>query len=555
MAVAVHPVPERLEVAGEVEALAYERSIRDHDRAESDPSFPFWFDEAAADRAVAVISEFRHTKGRWTRERWQWVPWQRWAVRELYGWKREDGTRRFRWAYIAIPRKNGKSEFAAANALYLQVADGEDGAEVYSAATKKDQARIVWSYASEIVRLTPSLKRKIRSYRAELKFPDTNSTLQPLGSDADTLDGLNPHGLVIDELHAHRDRGVLDVLQTATGARDEPLGFIITTAGQYDPEGIGWLTHRNAESVLRGEVEDESLFVFITQSNEGDEPNEPESWKRANPSVGYTVQEDYLESQAAKAVSQASFMPTFERYHLNRWVHRKEGGLDMRKWGEALPDVPDEDLVGRPCFGAVDLSSKVDLTAWVLVWPLEDGSYAVRRRVWIPEETIEQRSREDRVPYGEWARRGLIDVIPGEVILHNWIEAAIREDLARWAIERIHYDPWNAEQVAIHLQEDGATMVEMRQGFASMNEPSKELERLVSMVPCRVRHGDDPILTWSARNLTFREDPAGNLKPDKQRSTEKIDPMVALIMAIGAALRGASGPSNLEDHGVRYVGG
>ena len=533
-AVASPPVPSRWDVAGRLERLAYERAIRDREVL---PALGYWFDEDEADHAVEVISKLRHTKGRWARSPWKWIPWQEWATREIYGWKRPDGTRRFRWAYVEIPRKNGKTEWAAANGIYLQLADNEHGAEVYSAATKKDQARIAFGAAQEMVRLTPELRTRVKPLASELRYPPLNSSFAPLGADADTLDGLNPHGLIIDELHAHRDRRVLDVLQTATGARDQPLGFIIGTAGVFQPQGIGWLTHQAAVSVLEGEFEDEEQFVFIAAADPEMDFRDPAAHGQANPSIGYTVTPEYLAKQAAKAENEPSFRATMERYHLDRWTQVAEVWLPMDRWKEAPPPAPrGEDRL--KAYGGLDLSSKIDITALVLAvqrWERE-GDEEVEYidlipRFWIPEATIQRRSREDRVPYDAWERDGWVTATPGDVIDYAFIRSEVLTLAQKLDLHEVAYDEWSAEQTALELTEEGLTMVPTRQGFRSLSEPSKELEKLV--VSRRLRHGQHPVLTWMASRCSISMDPAGNIKPDRKKSRDRIDGIAATVMALG----------------------
>lgn len=525
------PVPERWGVCGRLERLAYERAIRDRERL---PALGYWWDQEAADHAVEVISRLRHTKGRWARRPWQWTPWQEWATREIYGWKRADGTRRFRWAYIEISRKNGKTEWAAANGVYLQIADGEHGAEVYSAATKKDQARIAFGAASEMVRLTPELRTRVKPLASELRYPPLNSTFAPLGADADTLDGMNPHGLIIDELHAHRDRRVLDVLQTATGARDQPLGFIIGTAGIYDPQSVGWVTHQAAVAVLEEEVEDHEQFVFIASADAELDFEDPVAARQANPSMGYTVTPEYIAQQAAKAAREPSFRATFERYHLDRWTQVAEVWLDMQRWRAAPSPTPLAEEERPKAWAGLDLSSKVDITALVVAVPRQEGGQEyvdLDCRFWVPEATIQRRSREDRVPYDAWERDGWVTATPGDVIDFAWIRREVLEMAERYDLQELAYDEWAAQQMALELAEEGITMVPTRQGFRSLSEPAKELEALV--VSRRLRHGNHPVLTWMAARCSISHDPAGNIKPDKKKSRDRIDGIAAAVMAIG----------------------
>jgi len=524
---------------GLLERLGIERQARDLERwtarsqADCDPD-GYWWDEAAAGRVVEFIERFcRHHKGEWAGQPFRLEPWQREIVRTVFGWRRADGTRRFRTAYVEVPRKNGKTELAAAVGLYLLVADGEAGAEVYSAATKRDQARIVHSAAKQMLRRSPDLRRFVEEYRDNLVVPATASKFEALSSESHTLDGLNPHGIILDELHAHRDRHLRDVLLTGTGARRQPLEWVITTAGVYDPASIGWEMHDYAANVLQGVFEDETFFAYIAAADEEDDWQDPATWAKANPNLGVSVKLEYLEELADRAAKSPSFLNTFLRYHLNIWTQQLERWIPIEAWDRCGGPVDEGALIGRRCFGGLDLSSTIDITALALAFPAEDGSYDLVMRFWVPEDRLHERSERDRVPYDAWARDGWLQVTPGNVVDYGFIREEIHRLADRYEIVELAYDPWNASKLAVELLGDGVPMVEFRQGYASMSPAAKEFERLVTAG--LLRHGGHPVLRWMANNVTVRQDPAGNIKPDKERSKEKIDGIVAAIMAIGRA--------------------
>lgn len=530
---------------GRLERLAYERAERDH----NNPPDGCWFDVAEADRALAFFGMLRHHKGEWAGQPVDLQPWQVFTIREVFGWKREDGTRRYRTDYEEIARKNGKSTKAAGMGLYLTLADQEPGAEVYSSATKRDQARIVFDAAKEMVRRSPELRKYVKSYRGNMSVARLGAKFEPLSAEGDTLDGLNPHGNIVDELHAHRTRLVWDVLDTAMGARRQPLTVAITTAGMYDPTSIGWEIHNYACQVLEGVFEDESFFAFIAAADEGDDWTDPEVWWKANPNLDVSVKREYLAQQIEKAKRQPTFLNTVLRLHLNLWMQQVTRWISMRDW-KACPEREDEAaLYGSPAYAGLDLSSKLDLTALILVVPAEGGFYDVVPRFWCPQDTAAQRSMDDRVPYDAWIRDGWIEGTPGDVIDYEFIEAEVRGLADLFDIRELAYDPWSAMQTALRLQNEGLTVVEVRQGYRDMSEPCKELERLV--VSGKLRHGDHPVLSWMANNVAVMEDPAGNLKLAKDRSAEKIDGVVALAMAIGRAIvNQGSGRSVYETRGV-----
>lgn len=525
--------------AGYLVRLARNRHARDLARYGESPSSPgnFYYDSEAADRAVQFFAYLRHHKGEWAGKPFHLELWQEQdIIRTLFGWKREDGLRRFRTAYVSIARKNGKSPLAAGIALYLLVADREPASEVYSAATKRDQARIVFDYATQMVKQSPDLKRHVSVFRDSLAVLRTNSKFQPLSSDDKTLDGLSAHAAVIDELHAHRTRHVWDVLETATSARRQPLIFAITTAG-YDRKTICWEMHQRAVQVLEGALEDDSLFAYIASIDKDDDWRDESCWIKANPNLGVSKKIEYLRQQASKAADTPAFQNTFRRLDLNQWTEQSSRAIDMAAWHECAGQVNADELKGQKCFGGLDLSSVTDLTALDLEFAVEVNGETVYKGLtffWLPSEAVARRSRRDGVPYDVWAERGLLRLTPGNVVDYDVVRADINEFARRFDISEIAYDPWNATELAAKLESDGVKMVACRQGFATMSEPTKKFLGLI--LDKRIEHGGNPVMNWMAGNLGVSQDAAGNLKPDKAKSTEKIDGMVAKIMALSRAL-------------------
>jgi phage terminase large subunit-like protein len=493
------------------------------------------FDPAAARHAIEFFGFLRHSKGEWARQTFALAPWQAFVVGCLFGWQRSDGLRRFRTAYCAVPRKNGKSTLSAGIGLYLLVADGEQGAEIYSAATSRDQARIVFDEAKRMVGSSPALKRRVGILINNLHVAATASRFMPLSSDSSTMDGLNVHGAIIDELHAHRTRNVVDVLETATGARRQPLLFEITTAG-YDRHSICYEHQDYSIKVMEGIVRDDAWFAFIAAADEGDDWTDPAVWRKANPNFGLSVKEDDLARKAEKAIALPGAQNAFRRMHLNEWTEQAERWIDMAAWDACGGPVALERLRGRPCFGGLDLSTTTDVSALAWVFPPDhdDGLWRVLSRYFVPAENLRRRAERDRVPYDLWAAQGFIEATPGNVVDYGAIEQRILADAALFQIREIAYDPWNATHIALRLQNEGATMVEFRQGFRSMAAPTRELEKLI--VSRKLAHGGNPVTRWMASNVAVAQDPAGNLKPAKDKSTERIDGIVALIMAIGRAM-------------------
>ncbi len=536
-------------------AKCVERHVTDLDAVAQGES-ELHFDEEAAQHAIDFFQFLKHSKGEWAGRTIELEPWQQFILWALFGWMRADGTRRFRTAYLEIARKNGKSTLAAGIGLLLLVADGEPGAEIYAAATKRDQAKIVWSEAMRMVQGSPSLRKVVSVYRSSnnLNVPGSASKFEPLGRDSNSLDGLNIHGSIVDELHAHRTRDVWDLLDTATGSRRQPLIFAITTAG-FNRQSICFEQHDYTQKVLDRIIEDDSHFGVIFTLDESDDWEDETLWGKANPNLGVSVKLDDLRRKAEKAKEMPSALNAFLRLHLNQWTQSETKWMDADKW-RACGDAVDADgLRGRICYGGLDLASTTDVAALVLVFPPQHPDDKMRAlcRFWVPEAAMHVRSKRDRVPYDAWVRQGYMQVTPGDVIDYDFIVAEIEELADRYDLREIAFDRWGATQISTTLTEAGHTMVQFGQGFASMSGPMKELERLVASR--KLAHGNQPVLTWMADNLVAREDPAGNIKPDKERSIEKIDGMVALIMALDRAIRneGDSGESVYETQGVRVL--
>ena len=528
--------------------LAVEPHVKDMDTgAERGLSF----DQTEAKKAIAFFSLLKHSKGEWAGQTIILEPWQQFILWVLFGWKREDGTRRFRTAYQEIARKNGKSTIAAGVGLYLMIADNEPGAEIYTAATKRDQARITHAEATRMVKSSPALRKEIRSFKDNLHIPDTASKYEPLGADADSMDGLNVHGAIIDEVHAHKDRRVWDVLETATGSRRQPLMFAITTAG-YDRQSLCFGQHEYTEKILSGIIKDDSFFGIIFTLDEGDDWQDENVWVKSNPNLGVSKKIDDMQRLAKQAKEIPSKLFAFLRLHLNIWTQSETKWVPLEHWQACGRAVDATGLRGRTCYGGLDLSSTSDITALLLVFPPQaDGDdFQVLCHFWIPEEAMIERSRRDRVPYDAWVRQGYIMATPGNVIDYDFVLSQIDDDMQAYDLQEVAFDRWGATKIAQDLIELGGEefMVQFGQGFASMSPPMKELEKLI--LSHQIAHGNNPVLNWMADNLVSRQDPAGNIKPDKEKSIEKIDGMVALIMGLDRAIRHQDNGSIYETRGV-----
>ncbi len=514
-----------------------------------------FFDEQAARFAISFFGLLTHWKGEWSGQPVTLEPWQQFITWSLFGWKRErDNMRRFRTAYIEVPRKNGKTTWAAGIGLLLMVADGEPGAEIYSAATKRDQARLSHQAATEMVRRSAPLRSLVNIHKDNLHSLQTASKFEPLGRDADSLDGLNVHGAIVDELHAHKTRDLWDVLETATGARRQPLMLVITTAG-YDRQTICWQLHTYAEKVLSGLVDDDSFFGAIYSVDEGDDWESESNWYKANPNLGVSKKLDDMRRLAGRAREMPAQLNAFLRLHLNIWTQAEDRWISPEAWAACGLEVDAEALAGRKAWGGLDLATTTDIAAWVLVFPPAAGDasgvFRVLPRFFIPEDAIRERSKRDRVPYEAWEREGLVFATPGNVIDYDWILAQIDQDAQTYDVQEVAFDRWGATSISTRLQERGLTMVQFGQGYASMSGPMKELGKLI--LGQKLAHGGNQVLAWMADNVVAAQDPAGNIKPDKGRSREKIDGIVATIMALDRAMRHAPKTSVYQARGLRSL--
>ncbi len=511
------------------------------------------FDRDAAEHVLKFFSILKHSKGEWAGKPIELEPWQQFMLWCLFGWKRDDGTRRFRTAYIEVARKNGKSTIGAGVGLYLLAADGEPGADVYSAATKRDQARITHLEAIRMVRASPMLRKRIRTFRDNLNIENTASKFEPLGADADTLDGLNIHGAIVDEIHAHRTREVWDKIDTATGARRQPLMFGITTAG-FDRQSLCWTLNEYSKKVLDRVIDDDTFFGLIYTLDDVDDWQDETTWIKANPNLNVSKKIDDLRRKCARAVEMPSAQNSFLRLELNVWTQSETKWMPIEHWRQCGLPLDYSGFAGRTCYAGLDLSSTLDLTAFVLVFPPAEtgGMYTVLPRFWIPEANLLKRVHDDRVPYDVWLRGGFLNATPGNVVDYDFIFAQVEQDARQYKVEEVAFDRWGAARVANVLQEKGLTMVEFGQGYASMSPPMKELERLV--MAHQIAHGNNPVLNWMADNVVASMDPAGNIKPDKEKSREKIDGIVALLMGLDRAMRNnGNGKSVYESRGVRVL--
>lgn len=512
----------------------------------------YYFDEQSADRAVSFIEDFiTHTKGELTNLPMKLEKWQKDdIIRPLFGWKyKETDLRKYRTCYVEIPRKNGKSTLAAAIALYILFADSERGAEIYSCAGDRNQASIIFNIAKSMVENSPELLHRSEIFRTSIINPSKGNTYKALSADAKLQHGHNAHAILFDELHTQPNRELWDTMKTSTGARTQPLLISLTTAGSSKTDGnICWEMHEYAMKVKDGVVEDDAFLPVIYRAEDEDDFLEESTWEKANPNYGVSVKKDYIRAEAKLATELPSYENAFRRLHLNQWTTNETKWLSDSQWMSCEDEIDTELLKGRECYGGLDLSSTRDLSALTLVFPMDDGTLHSIPFYWLPEITAQERGRKDKVPYVQWAREGFIKLTEGDVQDYDYIRHTINELALKYRIKSIAFDRWNSTQLVNNLQDDGATMSPFGQGYASMSAPTKEMEKLV--LKKRIVHGNNPVLRWQVQNVQLRTDPAGNIKIDKAKSSEKVDGVVSLVMGIGEWMSSDTGASVYDSRGI-----
>ena len=515
------------------------------------------YSKKMADFAVMFIEQLTHTKGTWAGKPFELIDWQERIIRDLFGVLKPNGYRQFNTAYIEIPKKMGKSELVAAVALLLCCGDGEERAEVYGCAADRQQATIVFDVAADMVKMCPALNRRIKILTSQKRiiYEPTNSFYQVLSAEAYSKHGFNIHGVAFDELHTQPNQKLFDVMTKGSGdARMQPLYFLITTAGN-DTNTICYEVHQKAQDILDGRKVDPTFYPVIYGAEPDEDWTDPKVWKKANPSLGITVGIDKVEAACESAKQNPGEENAFRQLRLNQWVKQSVRWMPMDKWDTCAFPVSEDDLEGRVCYGGLDLSSTTDITAFVLVFPPldEEDKYYVLPYFWIPEETLDLRVRRDHVPYDLWERQGVLMTTEGNVVHYGYIEKFIEQLGERFNIREIAFDRWGAVQMVQNLEGMGFTVVPFGQGFKDMSPPTKELMKLV--LEGKLAHGGHPALRWMMDNIFIRSDPAGNIKADKEKSTEKIDGAIATIMGLDRAIRcgNDSGASVYDSRGLLFI--
>ena len=480
------------------------------------------------------------------------LPWEEQIVRDIFGIIGEDGYRQFRNAYIEIAKKNGKSTLSSALALYLLYADGEPSPEVYSAACDRNQASIVYNEAEKMVMACPALLKRSKVMKATKRIVSYNPDgfYQVLSAETGSKHGLNISGLIFDEIHAQKTRDLYDTLTKYSGsARTQPLFISITTAGN-NKESICYELHTKALDIIKGNRHDPSFYPAVFALDEGDSWQDERCWYKSNPSLGHTLSIERFREDYNNAIENPAELNVFKQLRLNMWVSSSVQWIPEHIYDLGNTPIDVESLKGRDAFAGLDLSSTSDITAFVLVFPPRDNTekYIVLPQFWLPEDTLQLRCKRDHVMYDVWAQQGLIHVTPGNVIDYRFVQQTIEETCETYHVKEVAYDRWNATMLIENLMDEGITCVPYGQGYKDMSPASKEVFKL--LMEGNMVHGGNPVLRWMATNVVMEQDPAGNIKPTKAKSIEKIDGIVALIMATGRAILNENAESVYDSRGL-----
>lgn len=507
------------------------------------------FDAERVDRVIRSFRALRHTKGKWAGRPLDPDAWQvGYILAPVFGWVRFDKdcgswVRVVRELYVDVPRKNGKSTLLGGLAIYMTAADGEQGAEVVAAATTKEQAGFVFAPVKTLAEKAPALKGHVRAYASRIVHPASASYFAVIAAAADAQHGANLHCVVIDELHVHKDAALVETLETGTGSRDQPLVAMITTADDGRPATIYARKRNRVEQLARRVLTDATTYGVVFAADEADDPFVESTWRKANPGYGVSPTASYLAKEAARAKDSPADLAKFLRLHLGLRTKQQTKYLELGPWDASAGMVDEADLAGRPCHGGLDLASVEDLAA--LCWDFPDGdSHRLVWRFWLPEDRLRDLDRRTAGEAAAWVRQGWLHLTPGNVIDNDAIVATVDRDAQRFDVRTIGYDRWGATDVVRRLGDGGLTCVPIGQGFASLSAPLKEMLRLV--LAGRYVHGGNPVMRWMVDNLAVRMDPAGNVKPDKDKSGDKIDGVAAAVNALKECMDNAA----VEEEGV-----
>jgi phage terminase large subunit-like protein len=523
-------------VTGKLVRQACKRHLEDLKTA---GSRGLYWDPRAAEIVFKFMGLLRHWNARWVGKPFVLEPWQKFIVGSLFGWKRSNGRRRFKFAHVEVARKNGKTALASAIALVLLILDNEAGAEVYTVATKRDQARITHNYSLRMAKASPAIRRYVTFLKNVIAIESRGSKYEPLSADAHTHDGLSPSGAIMDELHAWKQRELWEVVETGIGARTQPMMVITTTAG-FDQHGIWWERRQLAVSILAGDHRDDEVFAYIATLDEADDWTDPKVWIKANPNLGVTIEAEELAAVIRRAQITPGKQGAVKRLRLNVPTDVAIAAFDIARWDLAAYEFDEDMLLGRPCFSGFDLSSHRDLTALVHVFPPEDDDpndpYVFLPRFFLPKEDIIEKGRQDGFDYLQAEKDGEIYLVESRIIEEDFVEDVIRADSEKFDIRKMAIDRWRMGRIGTRLIEAGLPIYQHGQGFKTMPTSLNFFEALLESN--RVAQNGSKLFRWCIGNTAVEQDATGNRKPSKRRSAKRIDGTVAAIMACGAIIDG-----------------
>ena len=509
----------------------------------------YYFDKEAANKAIGFIETFiTHTKGELTGEPLKLEVWQKKIISDLFGWKNKKTTfRKYRTAYIQVPRKNGKSTLCAAIGLYMLFADDERGSEIYSAAGDRQQAGIVFEIAKGMILNNEELSKRGKVFRNSIVNESKGNYYQAISSDSKTKHGFNANCIIFDELHTQPNRDLYDTLTTSVGSRRQPLTIAITTAG-YDRNSICYEIYDYAKKVESKTIKDDTFYSCLFEALPEDDITCKKVWKKANPNYGISLKQDYMLVESQRAIDVPSYQNTFKRLMLNIWTESVQVWIPNKEWMACYQDFDYDTLDGMACWGGLDLASTRDLSALTLVFNV-DNKYVILPHIFVPEDNAIKRSKKDNVDYLTFIREGDVIATEGDVQDYSFIRKKINDLAKKYRIQSIAYDRWGATQLILDLiNQDGIPMSPLGQGFVSLSAPTKTYER--EIIAKNVIHNNNKCMTWCMSNVAIQEDAAGNIKPAKNKSKEKIDPVVATICAFAEMMTTEAGDSIYDTRGL-----
>jgi phage terminase large subunit-like protein len=530
-------------VTGNLVKQACQRHLNDLKRKD----FEYYFDEAEAERWFQLFEMLNLWKGEWSGQTFRLELWQKFIIGSIVGWKsKQTGLRRFKKAYTEMARKNAKTTLMAGLAIGFMAIDGEEGAQIITAATKEEQARIVVNDTAKILQVSPMVNPadqeyfkiyELRNEAHRILTPITNSYMKALGRDSKSQDGLDIHLGIIDEYHAHETNSLLDVIESGMAARKQPLLAIITTAG-FNLLSPCYEFRRSCEKILSGEMVDENLFAIIYSLDEGDDWQDESNWIKSNPNLDVSVKREFLKSQMIDAINRPTKQVAFLTKNMNMWVDAPTVWIPDSVWtGQGL-DLKIEDLAGFDCYGGLDLASTSDTTALVFYFPNVNGKQIIFPFFFIPKETAKEKEYETKVPYRQWAKQGWLTMTDGNMgkrTDYSYIRKQIHDLVsAGWWIHSIGFDRWNSDQLIGELRNDGFVVEPHSQGIAAMSYPTKDFEK--RLIGGNLHHNNSPVLRWQIKNVVLTSDANENVKIAKDKSFQKVDGAVACVMALARYL-------------------